>query len=79
MNCVENLPLFASVILANSVLGARGADLDFLARLYLTARIGQTTTHIASTAEMAVNVRFAFFVTQLVCLGLMGAATFKAI
>jgi len=68
MNCVENLPLFASVVLVATVAGVKAPLLDTLARVYLGARIGQSITHVSSGGVMAVNVRFTFFLVQVGCL-----------
>jgi uncharacterized MAPEG superfamily protein len=68
MNCVENLPLFASVVLVATVAGVKAPLLDTLARVYLGARIGQSVTHVSSGSVMAVNVRFTFFLVQMGCL-----------
>ena len=68
MNCVENLPLFASVVLVATVAGVKVALLDTLARVYLAARVGQSVTHVSSGSVMAVNVRFTFFLVQIGCL-----------
>jgi len=68
LNCLENLPMFASVVLIATVVGLRQPILDTLARVILGARIGQSLAHLSSGGELAVNVRFAFFLTQLVCL-----------
>ena len=68
LNCLENLPIFASVVLVATVAGIRAAALDTLARTYLAARIGQSITHVSSGGIIAVNVRFAFFAVQVACL-----------
>jgi uncharacterized MAPEG superfamily protein len=68
LNCLENLPLFATVVLTASVLGLRSATLDTLARVFLGARVGQSLTHIASGTALAINVRFTFFLVQVACL-----------
>ena len=68
MNCLENLPIFASVVLVAAVADIRAPILDTLARTYLAARIGQSVTHVASGSVMAVNVRFTFFLIQVGCL-----------
>jgi uncharacterized MAPEG superfamily protein len=64
-NCYETLPLFAAIALAAS-LGNRIGVLDPLAMYLLYARIGQSITHIVSTSIMAINVRFALFLVQMV-------------
>lgn len=68
LNCTENLPLFATVVLVGAVIGADSPTLDRLATVFLLARIGQSSVHIASGSDFAVNVRFSFFLVQLVCL-----------
>ena len=42
------------------------AVLDPLAMYVLYARVGQSATHLASTSIMAINVRFFFFIVQVV-------------
>lgn len=68
LNCLENLPLFASVVLVATVAGIHSLTLDTLARVYLGARVGQSLAHLSSGGTVAVNVRFAFFLTQVGCL-----------
>lgn len=111
---IENLPLFAAVVLVNLLAG--GPSIDLLARvnckcsgsgralalqclpgrahscvgvlllrrlsapcpacvcakqLYLFARVGQSVTHCTSTSGPAIYLRFTFYSTQLIALGLM--------
>ena len=68
MNCLENIPLFATVVLVATVADIHVALLDTLARVYLGARVGQSITHVSSGSVMAVNVRFTFFLVQVACL-----------
>jgi uncharacterized MAPEG superfamily protein len=67
LNCLENLPIFATVVLVATVAGIRAAILDTLARTFLAARVGQTLAHVSSGGVVAVNVRFTFFVVQVAC------------
>lgn len=67
-NCVENLPLFGSVVLVAAVLGRQGTVLDILALAYLSARVGQSISHVAPGAGLRFNVRFGFFAGQIACL-----------
>ena len=67
-NCYENLPMFAALALAASLEG-RTAVTDPLALWFLLARIGQSVTHIVSTSVLAVQVRFPFYLAQLVIMG----------
>jgi uncharacterized MAPEG superfamily protein len=64
-NCFETLPLFGAIALA-ALIGNRVVVLDPLAMYVLYARIGQSATHLASTNVMAINVRFFFFIVQVV-------------
>lgn len=70
LNCVENLPLFASVVLVAAAAGLQHGTFDNFAMLVLAARIGQSVAHISSGSEMAVNIRFAFFGLQII--GIVG-------
>lgn len=78
MNCLENLPLFAAVVLIGAVIGADAPALDRLAQVYLLARVGQSVTHVSSGSDSAVQVRFGFFSVQLVCLIAMMLLTVPA-
>jgi uncharacterized MAPEG superfamily protein len=75
MNCVENLPVFAAVVLCATVTGADSRLLDLLAGAILVARIFQTTVHLAFTpSDAAASVRFAFFFVQALCMLAMAVA-----
>ena len=69
LNCVELLPVVASVILAAAVAG-RSDVTDGLAMPLLYARVAQSTVHLVSTSAPAVLVRATLFVVQLVIVGL---------
>lgn len=69
-NCLENLPLFAAVILVAGLTGKLGLT-DPLAGWYLALRICQTTVHLTGTSALQVLLRFSFFVPQLLLLGWM--------
>ncbi len=70
-NCVENLPLFAAVVLVGAILDLGHPILDRLAVVYLAARVCQSLTHIASGSDRIVSLRFGFFGVQIVCLAWM--------
>jgi uncharacterized MAPEG superfamily protein len=73
-NCVENLPVFAAVVVAANAAGLQSAALDALAAVYLAARVLQTVTHVSlSETATAVAVRFAFFLAQIACVLWMAA------
>lgn len=65
LNCLENLPLFATVVLVATVRGVVHPLLDLFAVVYFIARVGQTTVHLAGRPG---SVRFTFLVVQLLCL-----------
>lgn len=67
-NCYENLPMFAALALAASLTGKITVT-DPLALWLLYARIGQSLTHVLSTSIPAIQVRFAFYLAQIVIMG----------
>ena len=62
-NCYENLPI-AGAILLYAIATGQTAATDGLAYAFFGARILQSFTHITSTGNPAVTVRFAFFLVQ---------------
>lgn len=77
-NCVENLPVFGAVVLIAHVAGIGSPTFDLACKVMITARVGQTVTHVASGSAMAVNVRFTFYSVQLACLAVMAAIIISA-
>lgn len=63
-NCYENLPVAGAVLLYAIATGQTSAT-DGLAYIFLGARVLQSLTHLASTSNPAVTVRFAFFLVQV--------------
>lgn len=66
-NCYENLPMFAAIVLLAIATGQTSIT-DPLALIFVAARIAQSTVHLISTSVPAVNLRFLFFVVQVVIL-----------
>ncbi|HYP87605.1 MAG TPA: MAPEG family protein, partial [Polyangiaceae bacterium] len=66
-NCVENLPVFATLVLLGSVLHVEGSPFQIVAALVLPARVLQSVSHIVSGRNRAILARFAFFSVQLTC------------
>ncbi|MHB9800208.1 MAPEG family protein [Pseudomonas sp. MT3] len=66
-NCVENVPLFAAVLLYAMATGQTLLT-DPLAPILLAARIAQSAVHLISTSALAVWLRFAAFFVQLLIL-----------
>lgn len=63
-NCYENLPAFAALALTAIATGNHAVT-DPLALWVLFARLGQSLVHLASTAPLAINARFGFFLVQV--------------
>jgi hypothetical protein len=62
-NCYENLPIFTAIIAVAHFTNQTGVT-DPLALWVLGARVAQSTTHLISTSNNAVTVRFGFFLVQ---------------
>jgi len=73
LNCVENLPLFAAVVLAGHVTGLTAGTFATFAQVYIAARVVQTLIHVSSGSVMAVNLRFGAFIVQVVSLVTMAS------
>ncbi len=76
MNCVENLPVFAAIVLCASFAGARGPLIDWSAAGVLAARIVQTTIHLAfAPSNPAASARFGFFFLQVIFMVVIAVET----
>ena len=64
-NCMENLPVFAVLVLAASVMDKTNT-IQTIAPFVLYARIGQTLAHLWGTGPLLVFVRASFWSVQLV-------------
>ena len=64
-NCVENLPVFASLVLTASVVSYGSNLFDALCVAVLVAGVAQTSIHCASGSERAIAFRFTFFAVQV--------------
>jgi uncharacterized MAPEG superfamily protein len=71
-NCLEFLPLLGAVILTGAVLSVDNDWLDRFAVTILVARVAQSVTHVASGSAIGINVRFTFFMVQVLSLVAMG-------
>lgn len=63
-NCVESFAFIGGLMLLALATNS-AAITNGLALLLLAARLGQSVTHLISTSELAVQVRFAFFLAQV--------------
>jgi uncharacterized MAPEG superfamily protein len=67
LNTVENLPIFAAIVLSGWVVGQETVTFSHLATIVVVARIVQSLIHIASGKPLAIGFRFTAFAVQLVC------------
>ena len=73
LNCVENLPVFAVIVMVASFAHFASPAFDALSLVVLAARLAQTTTHVAFVqGERAVSFRFSFYALQMVSMMAMG-------
>jgi len=65
-NCLENLPVFAVIVLVGAVTGLQPAGTDALAATTMGARVVQSLVHMLFPERNAtVAVRFSFFLAQV--------------
>lgn len=64
LNCVENFPLFAAVVVIAALMG-KSPVADALAAYVLYARIGQSLAHVLGTSLPLVLLRATLFLTQV--------------
>jgi uncharacterized MAPEG superfamily protein len=67
LNTVENLPVFATIVLSGWVVGMETLTFNRLAVIVLVARIIQSVIHIASGSVAAVALRFTAYAAQIAC------------
>ena len=77
-NMMENLGLFAAVILGGIALGVTSPTFALLANIVLAARITQSLVHLASVSAAAVQLRALFYAVQIVCLIWMAVIALQA-
>jgi uncharacterized MAPEG superfamily protein len=67
-NCVENLPVFAAIVLALYVSATGGPVADFASIGVLVARVMQSLVHVClPQTSSVVAVRFTLLLVQLAC------------
>lgn len=68
-NGVENLPVYAAIVVLASLAGVATRELDARALALIVARIGQSIVHIGFVeTTTTVGVRFTLFFVQLVAM-----------
>ena len=73
LNCVENLPVFAAIVLVAHVSGVRSGAFDALAVAVVVLRICQSVSHIVAGRGLMLTTRFSAFVLQLLAMVAMTA------
>ncbi|TNF15335.1 MAG: MAPEG family protein [Rhodobacteraceae bacterium] len=69
MNCIENLPVFGTIVYVIDRVGLESPALDALALIVLGARILQSTVHIVlEQSDTVIFVRFAFYFAQILAM-----------
>ncbi len=72
-NCLESLPVFASLVLIGAVTGLNPQGMDALAATIMGARVAQTSVHMLfAESNLTIGVRFGFFFLQLAAMIAMG-------
>lgn len=67
-NCLENLPVFASIVLALHVTQLDSTTVTCLSIAITVARVLQSLVHVVLTqTPLVATFRFAFFFAQVVC------------
>jgi uncharacterized MAPEG superfamily protein len=73
MNCVENLPVYAALVVVMMYTGVFTPILSILAVVLMVFRVLHTFVHVAFRQEGKITlVRFSFFAVQFVCMLWMG-------
>jgi uncharacterized MAPEG superfamily protein len=68
VNSVENLPIFGAVVAVSQLAHFSGAWLDNACIVVVVARLAQSLIHISSPRSIAVNLRFASYLTQIIAI-----------
>ena len=75
MNCVENVPVFAAIVLCATVTGADSRLLDLLAGAILARTcVRRRSISLLRLPMLAASVRFAFFFVQAIGMLAMAAS-----
>ena len=68
LNCVENLPIFAAVVLSGHLIGMTEPMFGVFSLVILAGRIAQSVIHVASGSPHAVQARFTAYLVQWACM-----------
>jgi uncharacterized MAPEG superfamily protein len=67
-NCIENLPIFASIVFAIHVIQLNSATVGHLSIAVVVARVLQSLVHVVlPQTQLVAALRFTFFFAQILC------------
>ncbi|MCW7491876.1 MAPEG family protein [Leptospira sp. 2 VSF19] len=66
LNSLENLPIFLTVVYLTASFGKIDSFANQAGIVIIGARVLQSLTHLTSTGVLAVNIRFTFYMIQIV-------------
>lgn len=75
LNCLENLPIFAALVLVAGVEG-KTASIMVIAQVVFYARVVQTIVHMIGVSHWLVNIRGTFWIIQIIVFAIMFARLF---
>jgi hypothetical protein len=73
MNCVENLPVYAAIVVCATAAQTTGPFWTYLPHIARSANPIHHAHHLEQT-DRVVSVRFTFFFVQILCMFFMGAS-----
>jgi uncharacterized MAPEG superfamily protein len=75
VNCVENLPVYAAIVLTSEIYHSGSAVITPLSIVFILCRVTQSCVHLLFPETNAtVGLRFGFFITQIVIMIWMAIA-----
>jgi uncharacterized MAPEG superfamily protein len=78
-NCIENLPVFAAIVVTAAASHLDPPNFGVLAAATVAARVGQSSVHMLLPASNPmVAVRFSFFLVQVMTMIAMGVLIVQA-
>jgi uncharacterized MAPEG superfamily protein len=78
-NCIENLPVFASIVFIATIASAKGGVMDTLAIAFAIGRVCQTFVHVSfPQTNVVVGFRSLFYNAQWLCMIVMGGLAARA-
>lgn len=77
VNTLENLPIFAAIVLAGAALGVSSPTLARLAEAIVVARVLQSSFHLLSGRSLVVILRATSFTVQLAGMSFMIVETIR--